>query len=138
MIASLSGLDNGPVSFYFHYSRWQKNIISSTSNKMLVEFRSDDVNHDQEYEYRGYRFSASIHYSSLPRKECELGKDMTKKTIQSPKYPDSYDNNLICKWLISVPHGSHIILEFLQLDVGFLVISISNSFSKHTLGFYYS
>ena len=138
MIASLSGLDNGPVSFYFHYSRWQKNIISSTSNKMLVEFRSDDVNHDQEYEYRGYRFSASIHYSSLPRKECEVGQDMTKKTIQSPKYPDSYDNNLICKWLISVPHGSHIILEFLQLDVGFLVISISDSFSKHTLGFYYS
>ena len=121
MIASLSGLDFGPQSFLkdFHNSRWQKNIISSTSNKMLVEFRSDDVNHDQEYEYRGYRFSASIHYSSLPRKECEVGQDMTKKTIQSPKYPDSYDNNLICKWLISVPHGSHITLKFLLLDVGF-------------------
>ena len=106
---------------------------------MLVEFRSDDVNHDQQYEYRWYRFSASIHYSSLPGKECEVGQDMTKKTIQSPKYPDSYDNNLTCKWLISVPHGSHIILEFLQLDVGFMVISISNSFSKYIHWvFYYS
>ena len=55
---------------------------------------------------------------------------MTKKTIQSPKYPDSYDNNLACKWLVSVPHGSHITIKFLQLDVGILlVISISDSFS---------
>ena len=80
---------------------------------MLVEFRSDDVGEQEG-------FSAFIHYSSLPRKECEVGLDMTKKTIQSPNYPDSYNNNLSCKWLISVPHGSHIILEFLQLDVGFI------------------
>ena len=110
MIASLSGLDNGPVSFYFHYSRWQKNIISSTSNKMLVEFRSDDSDESQG-------FYASIHYSS---KECEAGLDMTKKTIQSPNHPNSYNNNLNCKWLISVPYGSHITLKFLQFDVRFL------------------
>ena len=78
---------------------------------MLVEFRSDDVD-------EGYGFSASIYYSPLSAKECEAGLDMTKKTIQSPNYPDSYDNNLSCKWLISVPHGSHITLQFLQLDVG--------------------
>ena len=98
---------------------WKK-IISSTSNKMLVEFRSDDSDESQG-------FYASIHYSS---KECEAGLDMTKKTIQSPNFPDLYDNNLACKWLISVPHGSHITLKFLQLDVGFLVILISNSFFK--------
>ena len=113
MIASLSGLDFGPQSFLkdFHNSRWQKNIISSTSNKMLVEFRSDVVD-----EMEG--FSSFIHYSPLPSKECEAGLDMTKKTIQSPNFPDSYDSNLSCKWLISVPHGSHITLKFLQLDVG--------------------
>ena len=111
MIASLTALDEGPQS-YWSYSRWQTKIISSTSNKMLVEFRSDDI-----YEWDG--FSASIHYSPLPRKECEVGLDMTKKIIQSPNYPDSYGNNLSCKWLISVPHGSHITLKFLQLDVGF-------------------
>ena len=93
------------------YSYWQKKIVSSTSNKMLVEFRSDD-----EFEFIG--FSTFIHYSQLPSKECENGLDMTMKTIQSPKYPDSYDHNLVCKWLISVPHGSHITLKFLQLDVG--------------------
>ena len=134
MIASLSGLDFGPQSFLkdFHDSRWQKNIISSTSNKMLVEFRSDsDVNVIQDDDYARNGFSASIHYSQLPSIECEAGLDMSKQTIQSPKYPDSYDNNLACKWLVSVPHSSHITLEFLQFDVGFLVISISDSFSKY-------
>ena len=113
MIDSLTDLDFGPISSEspYKYSHWQKKIISSTSNKMLVEFRSDDF-----VEWHG--FSAFIHYSPLPSKDCEVGLDMTKKTIQSPNYPDSYDNNLSCKWLISVPHGSHIILEFLQLDVG--------------------
>ena len=79
---------------------------------MLVEFRSDEDD----------RFSASIHYSPLPSKECEIGLDMTKKTIQSPNYPDSYVNNLSCKWLISVAHGSHIILKFLEFDVRYFVI----------------
>ena len=110
MIASLTGADDGPISYNMH-SSWDKKIISSTSNKMLVEFRSDDVR-----EYDG--FSAYIHYSPVPSKECEAGLDMTKKTIQSPNYPDSYDNNLSCKWLISVPHGSHITLKFLEFDVG--------------------
>ena len=114
MIASLTGPDLGPISSddpYF-FSNWHKKIISSTDNKMLVEFRSGDIN-------EGDGFSASIHYSPLPSIECECGLDMTMKTIQSPNYPDSYDNNLSCKWLISVPHGSHITLEFLQFDVGF-------------------
>ena len=116
MIASLTGPDMGPIEDPWHYSDnyysyWHKKIISSTSNKMLVEFRSDDF-------WSWIGFSASIHYSPLPRKECEVGLDMTKKTIQSPNYPDPYDNNLSCKWLISVPHGFHITLEFLKLDVG--------------------
>ena len=82
---------------------------------MLVEFKSND---NSEY----YGFSASIHYSPLPSKECEVGLDMTKKTIQSPNYPNSYSNNLVCKWLISVPLGSHITLKFLEFDVRFLII----------------
>ena len=109
-IDSITGPDSGPLAHYSH-SRWQKKIISSTSNKILVEFRSDDVDN-----LNG--FSATIHYSPLTLTECEAQLDMTKKTIQSPNYPDSYDNNLSCKWLISVSHGSHITLKFLQLDVG--------------------
>ena len=74
IISYLTGPDNGPL-LYYDTSRWHKKIISSTSNKMLVEFRSDDT-----YEWDG--FSASIHYSPMPRKECQKGLDMTEKTIQ--------------------------------------------------------
>ena len=109
MIASLYGTDYGPRSNYAG-SYWQTKTISSTSNNMLVEFRSDGHLED-------LGFSASIHYSPLPRKECKNGLNMTMKTIQSPNYPDSYDNNLACKWLISVPYGSYITLNFLQFDV---------------------
>ena len=122
-IASLTSTDQGPLSYYPR-SRWQKKIISSSSNNMLVEFRSDKFLED-------IGFSASIYYSQLPSKECEKGLDMTMKTIQSPNHPDWYENNLVCKWLISVPYGSHIILKFKQLDVRFLVILISHLFSKH-------
>ena len=114
VIASLTGPDLGPISSEAPYimSRWHKKIISSTHNKMLVEFKSGYIN-------EGDGFSASIHYSTLPSKECQKGLNMTKKIIQSPNYPDPYNNNLSCKWLISVPHGFHITLKFLQLDVGF-------------------
>ena len=126
VIASLYGPDNGPRSDY-SYSSWQKKIISSSSNNMLVEFRSDQITEYDNLEHwklDDIGFSASIHYSPLSSKECEKGLDMTKKMIQSPNYPDSYNNALSCKWLISVPHGSHIILEFLQFDVKSLVILI--------------
>ena len=118
LIASLSGQDNGPQSKdgpaldHLDVSYWQKKIISSTGNKLLVEFRSDDFG-----EWDG--FSAFIHFSPLPSKQCENGLDLTTKTIQSPNYPDSYNNNLVCKWLISVPHGSHIKLKFVEFDVIF-------------------
>ena len=119
MIVSLTGPDYGPISYNtFHdNSRWQKKIISSTSNKMLVEFRSDDFG-----EWDG--FAAFIHFSPLPSKQCENGLDLTTKTIQSPNYPDLYNNNLVCKWLISVSDRSHITLKFLLFDVRFSVIEM--------------
>ena len=114
MIASLTRADNGPTGVQVSYpsSYWWKKIISSISNKMLVEFRSNEKR-------EAIGFSASIHYSQIPNKECEKGLDMNMKTIQSPNYPDSYNNNLTCKWLISVPPGSHITLELIQFEVGF-------------------
>lgn len=117
MISSLTGTDSGPISSeeFYYKSHWRKKIISSTHNKMLVQFRSGDFN-------EGDGFAASILYSPLPIKECENGLDLTKKTIQSPNHPDSYNNNLNCKWLISVPYGSHITLNFLQFEVRFLYI----------------
>ena len=94
---------------------------------MLVEFRADNFQDDvgfDSYKIIKSGFSASINYSPLPIKACEKGLDMTMKTIQSLNYPESYDNALSCKWLISVQHDSHITLKFLHFDVRFLVILI--------------
>ena len=118
VISNLTGPDNGPL-LYFDTSRWHKKIISSTSNQMFVEFRSYEVDGNGILDVLSDSFSAFIHYSPFPSKQCENGLDMTTKTIQSPNYPDSYNNNLACKWLISVPHGSHIKLKFLEFDVRF-------------------
>ena len=130
VIASLTGPDLGPISFEdpYLFSLWHKKIISSTYNKMLVEFRSGEID-------EGVGFSASILYSPLPNKECRNGLDMAIKRIQSPNHPDLYDNNLSCKWLISVPHGSHIILNLLQLDVRLLEILIFNLFFHFSIIF---
>ena len=116
VIANLTAPDVGPQSQYY-WSNWQKKIVSSSSNNMLVTFISDHVRESVISEFTG--FSASIHYSPIQTKECEASLDMTKKTLQFPNYFDSYDNNLSCKWLISVPYGLHITLNFTIFDVIF-------------------
>ena len=114
MIAKLTGSDDGPIKSEQDWmnTHWKKKVISSSSNNMLVEFRSDDF-------LQSMGFSASIHYSTLPNKLCEKGLNMAMKTLQSPNYPNVYENDLNCKWLISVPHGFYITLKFLQFDVRF-------------------
>ena len=117
MIANLSGLDNGPHSLH-SLSQWQKKTISSSTNSMLVKFISDEIFFLRVSTHIPFiGFSVFIHYSPLPSKACEKGLDMTLWTIQSPNYPDLYQNDMECNWLITVPHDSHITLTFLQIDV---------------------
>ena len=111
-IANLNGLDFKSFTVEGPEYHWKKKIVSSSSNRMLVEFKSDEASQE-------IGFSASIHYSALPSQKCEEGLDINMKTIQSPNYPDLYDNNMVCKWLISVPLGFHISLKFLHFDVRF-------------------
>ena len=113
-IANITGVDFGPYAskLPFYFSKWQKKIISSSSNKMIVVFRTDDFIEE-------IGFSASIRYSPIPIKECQTGLDMNEKIIQSPNYPHLYNNDIECKWLITVPYGLHITLKFLEIDVRF-------------------
>ena len=48
LISRLSGPDSGPKSKHA-ISHWEKKVISSSSNKMIVEFKSDDM-----FEYTGF------------------------------------------------------------------------------------
>ena len=75
---------------------------------MVVEFKSAD---GVEMEVTG--FSATIHYNSY----SELCMGMDEHILQSPNYPSSYGDNILCNRLIIVQHGFYIKLEFLEFNV---------------------
>ena len=123
LISRLTGPDQGPKS-QSAVSNWNKKIISSSSSKMVVEFRSAD-----SVEYTG--FSASIQFTQLQSQiVCESWLDMSDKTLLSPNYPNSYDNNKLCQWLITISHGFHIELKFHEFDVRVLIILTAHAFSN--------
>ena len=109
MVAFLTGPDVGPKSILSE-SNWDKKNISISTQKMIVEFKSDDSK-----EYIG--FSANIHFTPIPIKECELWLDLYKKDFKSPNYPQPYHNSRNCTWLITVEHDYHITLDFLEFYV---------------------
>ena len=109
MVAFLTGSDAGPKSKLAE-SNWDKKIISISTNKMNIEFKSDD-----SAEEKG--FSANIHFTPIPNKECESWLDMKKKNFKSPNYPQPYQNSTECTWLISVEHDYHITLDFIDFRV---------------------
>ena len=90
----MTGLDAGPKSEWT-ISNWDKKIISISTNRMDIQFQSDYFE-----EYKG--FSANIHFTPFPNKECDSWLDMSKKIFKSPNYPQTYHNNKKCTWLITV------------------------------------
>ena len=103
LVAYLSGPDAGPKTID-STSNWDKKIISTSINKMNIEFRSDDVR-----EKKG--FSANIYFTRIPNRECESWLDMNKKTLKSPNYPQEYHNYEKCSWLITIDNDYHITLD---------------------------
>lgn len=53
----------------------------------------------------------------LTAKECGGVLTEQKKIIQSPGFPDEYQDEEICYWHIRVPAGQRIRLHFLEFDV---------------------
>ena len=115
----MNGLDIGPKSQFMN-SNWEKKIISSSANQMMIEFRSDDF-----LEWGG--FSASINYYPIQSDECQSWLNMNDGTLKTPHYPNSYDNNISCKWLVTVKHGYYISLKFMDFEVIFLTYSRSSN-----------
>ena len=104
-MANLTGPDEGPNT-----SNWVKKIISISTNRMNIEFKSDDF-----MERKG--FSASIHFTTFPNIECQSWLDMNKKIFKSPNHPKPHHYSNKCKWLITVDHDFHITLNFNELHV---------------------
>ena len=114
MLSRLNGLDRGPESQFMNIPcNWEKKIISSSGNRMMIEFRADD-----SLEWSG--FSASISYYPLQSDECNSWLNTNEGTLKTPDYSNSYDNTISCKWLITVKHGYYISLKFMEFEVIFL------------------
>ena len=114
MMAYLTGSDTGPKSEYTD-SNWNKKIISISTNRMIVEFISDDV-----LELNG--FSANIYFTPFPNKDCESWLDMNKETFKSPNYPQTYNYSIKCSWLISVDHDYYITLVVSEFKERYQII----------------
>ena len=115
MVSYLTGPDVGPKS-ESAVSNWDKKIISISTNRMIIEFKSDDF-----LEWKG--FSANIYFTPIPNKECESWLDMNKKTLKSPNYPLTYYNLKKCSWLVTVDHDQHITLDITEFYVRYMIIN---------------
>ena len=116
MVAHLTGPDAGP-KYVDTTSNWNKKIISSSTNKMNIEFKSDDA-----VENKG--FSANIYFTPFPNKECESWLDMNKKIFKSINYPQAHNDSIKCSWLIKVDHDYHITLDISEFNVRCLIIQV--------------
>ena len=114
MVAHLTGPDDGPKS-ESATSNWDMKIISISTNKMDIEFKSDDFE-----EAKG--FAANIHFTPITNKECESWLDMDMKIFKSPNYPQSHHISKKCSWLITVEHDYYITLDFIKLYVRYQII----------------
>ena len=108
----MSGQDVGPKS-QMTYSNWEKKIISSSYNMMVVEFKSND-------KIQGTGFSLNIQFTPMENPICESCLNMEEKTLKSPNHPKSYGNNVSCNWLITAEHGFHITLTLQDFDVKYI------------------
>ena len=95
------------------YSNWEEKVISSSSNSMILEFKSDDLDNQD------LGFSATIHFNLLSNKKCELLIDMHNQILQSQNYPNSYGNDIFCYQLITVQPEFYISVDFLEFDVSY-------------------
>ena len=100
--------------------------ISSSGRFMFLDFKIDQ---DTDYYYdfsvslegenpEDFGFEASIKYKKIDS-FCQTWLDITNSILVSPNYPDLYNNNFNCSWLITTNFRSYIILTFRFLKVNF-------------------
>ena len=118
MVAHLTGSDEGPKS-ESAYSNWDKKIISVSTNRMTIEFKSDDI-----LKLKDKGFSANILFTPFPNKECESWFNTNKKILNSPNYPLTYYNNMKCSWLITIDYDYYITLDIAELHVRYKICII--------------
>ncbi|XP_046451773.1 cubilin-like isoform X2 [Daphnia pulex] len=82
-------------------------VVTAIGNHMYVHFHSDES-------LRGKGFSAS--FNTLPN-GCGGYYKSPSGIIHSPNYPQNYDHDSDCTWLIEVPINHVVVLNFVDFDV---------------------
>ena len=88
LISRLSGPDTGPKSQYV-YSNWEKKVISGLSNKMMIEFKSDDIQEDTG-------FSLNILFAPLQNEICQSNPFLL---LSMKKSQDNQDSSVNIKYV---------------------------------------
>ncbi|XP_032223621.2 bone morphogenetic protein 1 [Nematostella vectensis] len=86
----------------------------------LIYSKTDEVRLEYESTSGLANAGLQIHYTSLLF-ECGGYLNSSRGSIQSPRYPDNYPNNVYCAWQIEQRPGYAVDLLFLTLDLEFAV-----------------
>ncbi|GFR79053.1 cubilin [Elysia marginata] len=81
-------------------------VIRASGNSMLVYFHTDS-----SITRSGFR----AHWYTIP--ECKQNLTGNEGSLQSPYYPDNYDNNMECVWTITADPGTQVTLTFSYLNL---------------------
>ena len=96
---------------------WQIRLYQTLHVKIQLSFAVDDLSKEEEkkiptfFVVRDFAFFVS----GIPG--CGGLLTAPNGQFSSPQHPETYANNLDCEWLIRVPQGDRIELNFLSFDL---------------------
>lgn len=88
----------------------QKRVLRSTTNSVLVHFKSDDLISSRGFflKYETYREGLQVTHEG----GCTVASEPHNGTVTSPNYPDAYPALADCLLDIEAPRDSKVLLQF--------------------------
>ncbi|KFM76021.1 Cubilin, partial [Stegodyphus mimosarum] len=102
--------ENSPRLMYTCHRINGSQIVTSHGNQMVVHFSSDSF-------INGRGFKASFRKLDAGTSGCGGRFTAAESTILSPNFPDPYNVNDECEWLIETSFGHRVELEFYDFEI---------------------
>ena len=97
---------------------WQIRLYQTLHVRIQLSFAVDDLSKEEEekkFQHFSYYVTLLFFVSGIPG--CGGLLTAPNGQFSSPQHPETYANNLDCEWLIRVPQGDRIELNFLSFDL---------------------
>ncbi|XP_034938584.1 cubilin [Chelonus insularis] len=99
--------------------------IQSSSNVVFITFNSgDSIREGNWFSLNWYQVPRNSNSKNTKEELSECNEEIylhdlknTTFYINSPGFPNGYDENLDCRWTFSSPPGTHLVLWFITLDI---------------------